>query len=1349
MYKKWRKVLIVLLSCLLFCTGGASLANIYAKYVIERGGSGDIGGDNDFDLPYVVERPLNVHTQEELFNALSNGYTNIKIAEEMKNPLIITEGAVDLKRSLIIDLNGAEIQRNSRDPILNIPSGVTLTITDSSEGKGGGLYNPVGSVLNVNGGSLQVLGGKFESGPRYWEYYSAGETQILEGKKVEKAWTIKDGKKDALRDGDNYPIIEAVLQDKGGRKYADGNIYFDKACGSIPADTYCYVVSSDGMTSGDEYTFNPGEASFVYSYYVKPITESSTKYEFLSETKPTEGVLNQDYIEVMVYGYEKDIETAVLGTGTSMSQQRQPNYAAIKMSSGNLLVNAPSKTNYETVTEPKKMGTGCFISYFGVAQTSCIYMSGGRMEVLHAGAFVTANPENFGKDWGADGDSEKKQTDADGVPLDLNASMGRGSCISTSADNTGSLIINDSVFRSYNLNCIQMNGGNITVNGGKFYKYSSIEKRLQGRAAIYVQNGNCNVTDAEFYISSTAEEFLESDEAPKPATDRGYQSENVYGLYSTGGSLDIKNSNFHIDGNYATAIYSSSSSSIFLSGVQTKMHGEHLCGVFSEGGIVRMTPTYVIPGDEKSEIHRKTTFQLGGKKDDESITNGSYSYGIYAKSFQASGNATRAGGQQEATGTIFSRDVDYTIDGKWSHGVFSEAGDITLFGGTMTLKSINHCYGIAAVSRDGEHPITIDVLNANIVVGGVFVAPGTGNGAEKDKTVKFNPLEEERESTTFNVAANTTISAVPMSIGLYLANVQKGNGACYVSLYRTNLHSIDMGVGVREGDVFIQGGGTIEGYNSSAIAVDHGNVYTGIINTDYQGGSATSNSIYIHLDKLKNDLAEHNDLRKIFYEGTVDGKEGSDPVTLNVYSRVGNNNITGTLCAPNPQAGKYFVKAYDNNDGVYVADGGFFAVENVKVDFIGKENYVQSTFADQYVRSYAVRIKSVADKVAPKATFLKCDIVNQVGGGVSVEGSDAEVVLGDTESENEDIKIVTQGEDGNEYNEKKFTYYMEKNIMDDDIYKAMDAAMYDPVRPLGYATIPTWRMFKNKYGGTALNITGGTLTVYAGVVSAKCGTGIEVSDAKRVDIHDGYFIGSLNGLKGLTKTGYRTLSGPGAYYGLRVLGQSTVNIYDGVYGGGNGGAFFSGTPIEVNSTITTNAKVYIYKGIFGEYKEFNENIWGREGLLKLGYNPTLDAQDGFNIYPGVDIVMGAHGTNAGGLTDATSRKNAIQVQGRASAMAINPWDGYWGERYPYNYTYTYYPINLDIYYGSYRCPKISGITQIGWLSHTTARTDITINVYNRAQKWNNAASDYVWLADKFEGYDPKFNCPGTSKDYSA
>ena len=170
MTAKTRRVLLyILISLVILTLFTASLT--LGRY------SGEYESDSDYsgDIEYVVADQVEVHSVEDFFAAINNGYSNIKIADDVDNPLIIMGGVSDVNSDLVIDLNGHEIQRNNREPLLNVTQGVRLTIIDSSENQTGSFYNPVGSVLQISGGTLTIAAGSFESGPRSSDARNSGD----------------------------------------------------------------------------------------------------------------------------------------------------------------------------------------------------------------------------------------------------------------------------------------------------------------------------------------------------------------------------------------------------------------------------------------------------------------------------------------------------------------------------------------------------------------------------------------------------------------------------------------------------------------------------------------------------------------------------------------------------------------------------------------------------------------------------------------------------------------------------------------------------------------------------------------------------------------------------------------------------------------------------------------------------------------------------------------------------------------------------------------------------------------------------------------------------------------------
>ena len=401
-------------------------------------------------------------------SAIENGYTNIKISDDVDNPLIITGGVSDVNSDLTIDLNGHELQRNNRDPVLNVTDGVRLTIKDS---KGGGcFYNPVGSALRVSGGTLTVTSGIFESGPRTGYGYPEDGDGFIDANNRYAGEYVENGKSAAgatissdLKDVTYYtpngsggyngtsskmPIITPNVQDTGEttaggkpRFRINGNMYFEnKYSDEIPADTYLYYTISGANVENTNMAATDKSANFYYTYYVKYVKQdantSTVTYAGTTEV--------EDTLLVTIYGY-----TEVKAKADSSS-----NFAAIQMEDGYLDVQG-----------------GRYTAYFGKGETNCVYASGGEMTVQN-GAFEA---------------------------------LRSGVCVRMASQSTsaaaGKLAVRSGSFYSEQGDTIFVTGGNMSVTGGTFTKNTvvydaSSQTAGANNAAIHVSGGKLVMTGA-------------------------------------------------------------------------------------------------------------------------------------------------------------------------------------------------------------------------------------------------------------------------------------------------------------------------------------------------------------------------------------------------------------------------------------------------------------------------------------------------------------------------------------------------------------------------------------------------------------------------------------------------------------------------------------------------------------------------------------------------------------------------------------------------------------------------------------------------------------------------------------
>ncbi len=519
-----RLVLIIILALTLIIAS-VLLMVTQSKYVTEMGGGGIIGG-NDNDLDNNVSTPFEVGSQMELFNAISSGYDYVRLKPNIGEPLIMTGNSLDLKKDLTLDLNGNEIQRSSRNGLVNVPADATFTIIDTAANGGGGLYNPTGNVLAINGGDLNVFGGKFESGPRPSEYYSKLSTQL---------GTITIGAVTNIKGvTGNMPILP--MRERNG--FRTGNIYFDRSYGNIAADTYCYVTVNGA--SGDTSVFDTEEAAFVYSYT-------------LGEETAT------------VFGFADVIDSAEQLNGYS----DYPNYAAVQMTAGTLNVNV---TVAGDTAQTRASSDGSFYSYFGTQHTSCVYMTGGDMEVSTSGTFQTVNPAD--------------------IPAGGLAKKGEGSCVicNSLADreefNGGRLNITQlGSATAYNGSIIAARGGVVTAHGANFTKNATVSHTDDPRssdkdvinnsamdAAIFIRGGTVNVSDSTFLVNK---------ELPENASHKTTYGILARGVDGINGGITCNNTNFIVGGSNSYGIYATRGKIAVNGGKISLLSGTNCYGVYA------------------------------------------------------------------------------------------------------------------------------------------------------------------------------------------------------------------------------------------------------------------------------------------------------------------------------------------------------------------------------------------------------------------------------------------------------------------------------------------------------------------------------------------------------------------------------------------------------------------------------------------------------------------------------------------------------------------------------------------------------------------------------------------------
>lgn len=1194
-----------------------------SRYVTDR--NAPFGDDTHVD--YTVNSVFVVQSQDELFTAINQGYTYVQLDKSIENPLIVTQKAETLNSDLILDLNGIEIQRNGYDPILNVKAGVRLTIVDTSEEQTGGLYNPVGSVFNINGGTLTVVTGTFESGPRYSEYYSYNNgalqnTQtsvtrrtLVEDDAQQVGYYVKNDSTGLFDSSGtkSAPIIRSYPVKQGEIVYNHGNLYFDsevtKGEVTVYADTYCYYRTSEDSAAGST---DVSMADWYYTYFVK-----ADDYSYVGTDESYKN--NDDYVEVTIYGYENTVRQAYEKTDPL------DYYAAIQMSGGVLDVQ-----------------DGKFFQYFGVDKTACVNASGGEINVKK-GSFSARVPNAYSYSAGAttvkESDKESfseayfdnfRWSYADGAATESAqerlAALGESYCILNSGNATVS--IGSGQLYSSNNRIVSMLGGTLELsdctvtkrltNGLTDYTGTSIDER---KSAIDMQSGTLTVAassckllgngtlgilmkDGVLTVSSTDFDIGDGDKYSDQV--------GIYSLINNKKNFTVTDSSFSVSGDGAIGIYAENGrvnvKSVVSSTINVTGDGGTGIRVLNGGSVVSEGYSYNLVGDGAIGIKADGADVTSGKTAANGIrvTNGTMKvYGNDACGISSEIITTDVVLDDSVDGRFVLENFSVEMaDGVGQTGVYSAHGTVRLFASEDDL---------AYISVDGDDGRGIFVTDGGSVVSSYYSCDLKGKNSygirSEGGSIVFDhgSVKLESNQTCYGVYASSDDESAKLEINLSDSNVSVGietsetrsgevvasvgvflsaaNAQSLVSLSKVDIECYEVGVVANGGSIEMHGGGSIKTKNASAIAIRDGNV-----------------KFFEARDKTY----------------TVESYNTTDRSAKNEYS----------MKLPVRSSSGLDYTEYPNTDGIYVNGGSFTSEGELKLTHTGLQNSSDSPSGGSYdynslvVTSYAVRV------YGGDVVITKCEITANSGGGIYAgkrvsDGVETvgSITMGNVDSSIDDITVETTGaEIGEEYS------------------------------ALGSRDISTgWRSNRSITGGHAIELNGGNITVYNGSYTAQFGNGIYANGNGSITVHDGTFNGWMTGLTGK--------SGPAAYYGLKVVGGATINLFGGVYDGGNGGAFVTGVTGISNSygtsiTSSKTANVYVYKGVFG---------------LTAG---TVDA---FNVYDDVNIVFGAYSETQLSGVSAQELRRYIVLNAQSASIAAN------------SITQGGEPMSsvINIYYGTY------------------------------------------------------------------
>lgn len=771
-----------------------------ARYVEEAVSGSDI---YDGDMEYIVAEQVEVESVEELIAAIENGYSNIKIADSVDNPLIITSGVTDVGTDLILDLNGHEIQRNNRDPMLNIENGVRLTIIDTSSQQEGSFYNPVGSVLQIGGGTLTVSAGAFISGPKKSEYAHedgsggwtagsevqsddglfalGGEGGTIDGTTADVTLYVENGGIYTGSEGSvSMPVITpfvrqasyAVGEEEQTYWFVNGNMYFDGDAenslfgtdygGVIMGDTYLYHVLDDSSVTGTQIAVN-GAADFYYTYNVERTegADGEPRYTYTLDEADGERVF-----AVTVYGYHR----------VKASADAAASYATVKMLAGNMYVRG-----------------GSYTTNFGKATAYGVYASGGYMSV-EAGSFEAIEG---------------------GVCIE---------CAYTANSDEEYLRVADGSFRSDNGDTIRVSGGRMVVTGGAFYKDdsdSSVPSDQQTPAA-----GEPGYLGAIIRVTGGS---LTATGSLRPLT-FGLTGSSQYGVYAENGTVTLTNAALTFAegaasaASYNTGVYATGAeSSVTLTDTQITVPGINGRGNYGVDAAANIalagSCSVAVQGSESGGLLAQggnISYEGGGETLTVSLEmkmNGNDASVLDSTAVAALNGGITLAGRVNVT----TNGIGVAV---WSEGEGSAANSFTLTSGALTINSARSTAlyvsgGNVTFGEGTEVAITSEsdndcrLTNGNALFNGVFVQGGTliADGTFNVTHTGAGAAVCVQGNATFGGAVTVTKNAAesyPSAAALYDA-VHIESGSMTVGAEFTVTHS---GIGAA---VYVAGNITLSG----------------------------------------------------------------------------------------------------------------------------------------------------------------------------------------------------------------------------------------------------------------------------------------------------------------------------------------------------------------------------------------------------------------------------------------------------------------------------------------------------------------------------------------------------------
>ena len=531
MREKTRKLLLAaVMAALTVSLTAASLtyAFTFAKYTKEKSAGGVYGSE----IEYVGAQVYGVKSAEELSAAIDNGYSYIEIDEDAKDPFDISDTVADITADLVLDLNGKTIRRNSRNPVFNVLEGVSVMIVDGSETLSGGIRNPVGSLFLVDGGTLTVAAGTFESGPRRESASVPGETADA-----------------TLYCRDNYSALAA---NPSARAQTAGyaavgvtsmpvlteDFYYETAWrdGSYIAADTCLIYSEEEDAENFNVLCDAASCDFYYTY---PLAEGRT---------------------AVVYGYNDVLRAAdpldaALPDAGLIEGVSWP-YAVINMEEGNAHARAGEfhtcfgkEYTYGIYSRGGVLSVGVensadndIINFVAEGSGTCIYGVGGKLTV-DCGTFVSQDGDTVHV--AGNGEDELIAVNRGVFEKTLLSDAGRGTAVIRG--DGGKIALNRAEIQLEGAFCagVLSRGGTIALGGGTEIRVSGAEGSLLSSTAVSSEGGGLielsgTVTIRSDSLGVTARGDIEVKSDAEVFVGTADEKLRATGIYVNNGSMTVE-----------------------------------------------------------------------------------------------------------------------------------------------------------------------------------------------------------------------------------------------------------------------------------------------------------------------------------------------------------------------------------------------------------------------------------------------------------------------------------------------------------------------------------------------------------------------------------------------------------------------------------------------------------------------------------------------------------------------------------------------------------------------------------------------------------------------------------------